>query len=224
MRNYRKFTHLLNRSFTHLFSMKIICVGRNYAAHAKELKNEVPENPVIFLKPDTALLKDNKPFYLPDWSKDIHYEAELVFKIGKNGKYIQPAHAYKYLAEVTVGVDFTARDIQGELKQKGLPWELAKSFDGSAVIGKFHKIDELKKDTQQLEFSMLKNGEKVQSATAGEMIFDVAKLLSFVSRYISIKQGDLLFTGTPQGVGPVAIGDELTGFLEQQEVFSFKIK
>jgi 2-keto-4-pentenoate hydratase/2-oxohepta-3-ene-1,7-dioic acid hydratase in catechol pathway len=203
--------------------MKIICVGRNYGAHAKELGNEVPDEPVIFLKPDTALLKDNKPFYLPDWSQDIHYEAELVFKVGRNGKYISGAHAYKYVEEITLGIDFTARDVQTKLKNKGLPWELAKAFDGSAVIGKFSKISDLQ-NKDEIAFSLQKNGETVQKATSAEMIFSLAKLISFVSRYISLKQGDLIFTGTPQGVGPVAIGDELRGFLENEEVFAFKIK
>lgn len=203
--------------------MKIICVGRNYGAHAKELGNEVPDEPVIFLKPDTALLKDNKPFYLPDWSNDIHYEAELVFKVGRNGKYISEAHAYKYVDEITLGIDFTARDIQTKLKNKGLPWELAKAFDGSAVVGKFRKISELI-NQEAIEFSLQKNGETVQHASSAEMIFSLSKLIAFVSRYISLKQGDLIFTGTPQGVGPVAIGDELRGFLENDEVFAFKIK
>ncbi len=203
--------------------MKIICVGRNYGAHAKELGNEVPDEPVIFLKPDSALLKDNKPFYLPDWSNDIHYEAELVFKVSRNGKYISEAHAYKYVEEITLGIDFTARDIQSKLKSKGLPWELAKGFDGSAVIGSFKKISELR-SKDEIGFSLQKNGETVQQAVSAEMIFPLAKLISFVSRYISLKQGDLIFTGTPQGVGQVAIGDELRGFLENEEVFAFKIK
>ncbi|RYD79778.1 MAG: FAA hydrolase family protein [Sphingobacteriales bacterium] len=203
--------------------MKIICIGRNYGAHAKELGNEVPDEPVIFLKPDTALLKDNKPFYLPDWSNDIHYEAELVYKVCRNGKYISEAHAYKYVEEITLGIDFTARDIQTKLKNKGLPWELAKGFDGSAVIGKFSKISELE-NKDEIAFSLDKNGETVQKATSAEMIFSLSKLIAFVSRYISLKQGDLIFTGTPQGVGPVKIGDELRGFIEDREVFAFKIK
>ncbi|MGZ5242904.1 MAG: fumarylacetoacetate hydrolase family protein [Bacteroidia bacterium] len=203
--------------------MKIICVGRNYGAHAKELGNEVPDEPVIFMKPDTALLKDNKPFYLPDWSQDIHYEAELVFKVGRNGKYISEAHAYKYVDEITLGIDFTARDVQNKLKSKGLPWELAKAFDGSAVVGKFINIAALK-NKDEIDFSLQKNGETVQKALSSEMIFPLTKLISFVSRYISLKQGDLIFTGTPQGVGPVAIGDQLRGFLENEEVFDFKIK
>ncbi|MGZ5303220.1 MAG: fumarylacetoacetate hydrolase family protein [Bacteroidia bacterium] len=203
--------------------MKIICVGRNYGAHAKELGNEVPDEPVIFMKPDTALLKDNKPFYLPDWSQDIHYEAELVFKVGRNGKYISEAHAYKYVDEITLGIDFTARDVQNKLKSKGLPWELAKAFDGSAVVGKFINIAALK-NKDEIDFSLQKNGETVQKALSSEMIFPLTKLISFVSRYISLKQGDLIFTGTPQGVGPVAIGDQLRGFLKNEEVFDFKIK
>jgi acylpyruvate hydrolase len=203
--------------------MKIICVGRNYAAHARELKNEVPDKPVIFLKPDTALLKDNKPFYLPQWATEVHYETEVVFKIGKNGKYIAEQFADKYISEVGAGIDFTERNLQNELKSKGLPWELSKGFDGSAVVGKFIKTDEIK-DLNSISFYMEKNGEKVQEGNTSDMLFSVKKLISFVSQYYTLKTGDLIFTGTPQGVGPVAIGDALKGYMEGLEMFHFKVK
>jgi acylpyruvate hydrolase len=203
--------------------MKIICIGRNYAAHARELKNEVPDKPVIFLKPDTALLKDNKPFYIPDWATEVHYETEVVFKIGKNGKYIAEQFADKYISEVGLGIDFTERSLQNELKSKGLPWELSKGFDSSAVVGKFMKISEIK-DINNISFYMEKNGEKVQEATTSLMLFPVAKIISFVSQYYTLKTGDLIFSGTPQGVGPVVIGDELKGYMEGLEMFSFKVK
>jgi 2-keto-4-pentenoate hydratase/2-oxohepta-3-ene-1,7-dioic acid hydratase in catechol pathway len=203
--------------------MKIICVGRNYAEHTRELKNDIPDKPVIFLKPDTALLKDNKPFFLPEWSQDIHYEGEIVFRIAKNGKYISEEHAHKYVDEITMGVDFTARDLQSELKSKGLPWELSKSFDGSAVIGSFLKLKGMH-NPSAIAFTLEKNGETVQNADTSLMLFPWTKLIAFVSRYITLKTGDLLFTGTPKGVGKVAIGDVLKGSVEGQEVFSFKVK
>jgi len=203
--------------------MKIICIGRNYAAHAKELKNEVPDKPVIFLKPDTAILRDNKPFYIPDWASEIHYETEVVFKIGKNGKYISEEFALGYISEVSLGIDFTDRSLQSELKSKGLPWELSKGFDGSAVIGHFLKPDQLK-DLENIEFRMEKNGEEVQNAHTSEMLFSIEKIIAFVSQYYTLKTGDLIFTGTPQGVGPIAKGDQLKGFIGNLEMFSFKIK
>jgi acylpyruvate hydrolase len=203
--------------------MKIICVGRNYAAHAAELKNEVPSEPVIFLKPDTAVLKDNKPFFYPDFSNNIHYEAELVFKITRLGKHIQQRFAHKYVTEVTLGIDFTARDIQDELKKKGLPWERAKAFDGSAVLGKFKPVTDLN-DKRNIRFRLQRNGHDVQIGESSMMIFDVPKLISYISRYFILKTGDLLFTGTPEGVGKVEKGDTLTGYLEDEQVFSFKVK
>jgi 2-keto-4-pentenoate hydratase/2-oxohepta-3-ene-1,7-dioic acid hydratase in catechol pathway len=203
--------------------MKIICVGRNYAAHAAELNNEVPTEPVIFMKPDTAVLKDNKPFFVPEFSNNIHYEAELVFKITRLGKHIEPKFAHKYVTEVTVGVDFTARDIQDELKKKGLPWERAKAFDGSAVLGKFRPIDTLS-DRENIHFRLEKNGRDVQNGESRLMIFKLPQLISYISRYFILKTGDLLFTGTPEGVGKVEAGDTLKGFLEGEEVFSFKVK
>jgi 2-keto-4-pentenoate hydratase/2-oxohepta-3-ene-1,7-dioic acid hydratase in catechol pathway len=203
--------------------MKIICVGRNYAAHAAELNNEVPSEPVIFMKPDTAMLKDNKPFFIPEFSSNIHYEAELVFKIGRQGKHIDAKFADKYITEITVGIDFTARDVQDELKKKGLPWERAKAFDNSAALGKFKPTDSLK-DGENIRFRLERNGQTVQNGESSLMIFKLPQLISYVSRYFVLKTGDLLFTGTPEGVGKVETGDVLTGFLEEEEVFSFKVK
>jgi 2-keto-4-pentenoate hydratase/2-oxohepta-3-ene-1,7-dioic acid hydratase in catechol pathway len=203
--------------------MKIICVGRNYAAHAKELNNAVEEEPVIFLKPDTALLNNNQDFYLPDFSNDIHYETEVVVKINKPGKNIDEKFANRYYDSVSVGVDFTARDLQSMLKAKGLPWERAKAFDGSAVIGSFLPLAEVG-NIADLDFSMNLNGQKVQSANTSEMVFSVDKVIAFVSRFITLKTGDLIYTGTPQGVGKVNVGDHLIGFLGNQELFNFKVK
>jgi acylpyruvate hydrolase len=203
--------------------MKIICVGRNYAAHAKELNNAVEEEPVIFLKPDTALLNNNQDFYLPDFSNDIHYEAEVVVKINKPGKHIDEKFANRYYDSISVGVDFTARDLQSMLKAKGLPWERAKAFDGSAVIGSFLPLAEVG-NIADLDFSMNLNGQKVQSANTSEMVFSVDKVIAFVSRFITLKTGDLIYTGTPQGVGKVNVGDHLVGFLGNKELFNLKIK
>lgn len=203
--------------------MKIICVGRNYAAHAKELNNAVEEEPVIFLKPDTALLSNNQDFYLPDFSNDIHYETEVVVKISKPGKHIDEKFAHRYYETVSVGIDFTARDLQSMLKAKGLPWERAKAFDGSAVIGSFLPLADVGKMTD-LNFSMDLNGQKVQAANTAEMVFSVDKVIAFVSRFITLKTGDLIYTGTPQGVGKVAVGDHLVGFLGDKELFNFRVK
>ena len=200
--------------------MKIICIGRNYSEHAKELKNEVPDKPVIFLKPQTALLKDNKPFYYPEWTKDLHYETELVLKVCKQGKYIDEKFARKYFDEVTVGIDFTARDLQSRQKAKGLPWEIAKAFDNSAVIGKFKKAD----DSKDFNFSMNLNGAEVQKGNTIYMIFSFEKIISYASQFFTLQTGDLIFTGTPAGVGPVKIGDRLEGFLETEKVFDFEVK
>ncbi len=202
--------------------MKIICIGRNYGAHAKELGNEVPEKPVIFCKPDTALLKNNEPFYLPDFSKDIHHEIEVVVKIDKMGKSIAPQFAHKYYSEYTLGVDFTARDLQSELKSKGLPWELAKAFDNSAVVGEF--VAKAETDLKQLEFQLSKNGTLAQQGNTRDMLFDIDAIISFVSYYFTLKTGDLIFTGTPAGVGPVAIGDKLTGESGGKTFFNFEVK
>jgi 2-keto-4-pentenoate hydratase/2-oxohepta-3-ene-1,7-dioic acid hydratase in catechol pathway len=203
--------------------MKIICVGRNYAAHAKELNNSVEEEPVIFLKPDTALLNNNQDFYLPDFSNDIHYETEVVVKINKAGKHIDEKFAHRYYDSVSLGIDFTARDLQSMLKAKGLPWERAKAFDGSAVIGSFLPLADVGM-ISNLNFSMNLNGQQVQSANTSEMVFSVDKVIAFVSRFITLKTGDLIYTGTPQGVGKVNVGDNLVGFLGDKELFNFKVK
>jgi acylpyruvate hydrolase len=203
--------------------MKIICVGRNYAAHAKELNNSVEEEPVIFLKPDTALLNNNQDFYLPDFSNDIHYETEVVVKINKAGKHIDEKFAHRYYDSISLGIDFTARDLQSMLKAKGLPWERAKAFDGSAVIGSFLPLADVGM-ISDLNFSMNLNGQQVQSANTSEMVFSVDKVIAFVSRFITLKTGDLIYTGTPQGVGKVNVGDNLVGFLGDKELFNFKVK
>ena len=192
--------------------MKIFCVGRNYSEHAKELNNAVPESPVIFMKPATALLKDGAPFYYPEFSKSIHYECELVIKINKNGKHIQEKFARKYFDEITVGIDFTARDIQNNLKAKGLPWELAKGFDGSAVLGNFIPMENLSLENG-IHFSLKKNDTVVQQGNSNDMIFSIEKIIAFVSSYFTLQKGDLIYTGTPAGVGEVAIGDTLQGFI-----------
>ena len=202
--------------------MKIICIGRNYAEHAKELGNEVPESPVIFIKPDTAVLKKGTDFYIPEFSQDVHYEAEVVLKISKGGKYIQEENAGKYYDEIGLGIDFTARDLQSKLKEKGLPWELAKGFDGSAVLSEFYKKENF--DMKNLNFSLLKNKEKVQDGNTNLMIFSPEKIIAFVSQYFTLRVGDLIFTGTPKGVGKVSENDILEGFLEDQKVFDVRIQ
>jgi acylpyruvate hydrolase len=202
--------------------MKILCVGRNYSEHAKELGNAVPENPVIFSKPDTALIKNNEPFYHPDFSQDIHHEVELVIKISKMGKKIQPKFARNYFTEIGLGIDFTARDVQSKLKEKGLPWELAKAFDGSAPIGEFINIEG--KDLSNINFSLTKNGEMVQQGNTAQMIFPFEEIVSFVSQYFTLKVGDLIYTGTPAGVSKINIGDKLEGFVESQLMLTCEIK
>lgn len=202
--------------------MKIICVGRNYVAHAQELKNDIPKEPVIFLKPDTALLKDNAPFYMPDFSSDIHHEVEVVYKICKEGKNIEERFARKYINEVGLGIDFTARDLQSKLKNAGLPWELSKGFNGSAVISQFIPILDL--DLHNLSFSLQKNDLMVQNSNTSLVLFPIEQIISFVSKYFTLKMGDLIYTGTPEGVGPVKIGDRLVGTLEGKEMFNFEIK
>jgi len=199
--------------------MKIICIGRNYADHAKELKNELPDKPIVFIKPQTAILKDNKAFYLPPWSSDMHYETEIVLKISKQGKYVDEKFASKYYSEVTVGIDFTARDLQAQQKAKGLPWEIAKAFDHSAVLGEFRKPK-----FKNINFSMNLNGVEVQKGNTGDAIFSFEKIIAYASQFFTLQQGDLIFTGTPAGVGPVKIGDRLEGFLEEEKVFDFEVK
>jgi acylpyruvate hydrolase len=202
--------------------MKIFCIGRNYSEHAKELGNAVPENPVVFSKPDTALLKNGEDFYLPSFSNDVHHEIELVIRINKVGKNIQEKFARNYFSEVGIGVDFTARDLQAQLKTKGLPWELAKGFDGSAPIGEFLPIADL--DLSNINFGLKKNGAWVQQGNTKDMIFSFDKIISFISQYFTLKVGDLIYTGTPAGVGPVAIGDKLEGFMEEISMLNFEVK
>ena len=202
--------------------MKIICVGRNYGEHAKELGNEIPEDPVIFMKPDTALLKKGSDFYIPEFSDDIHYELEVVLKISKGGKYIQKENASKHYDEIGLGIDFTARDLQSKLKGKGLPWELAKGFDGSAVVSDFVSKDSY--DLENLNFSLMKNNEKVQDGNTREMIFSPEDIIAFASQYFTLRVGDLIFTGTPKGVGKVSENDLLEAYLEDQKLFALKIQ
>ncbi len=203
--------------------MKIIAVGRNYIDHAKELNNPVPEKPVIFLKPDTAILKDNKDFYFPEFSKDIHYEVEVVIRICNEGKHVSKKFAHKYYDAIGLGIDFTARDIQSEHKTNGLPWELAKAFDHSAVISPLIPKDEFH-DLTNLSFSLNKNQQPVQQGNTKDMIFDYDTLITFISQYITLRKGDLIYTGTPAGVGPIQIGDVLEGFLEDKSMFTCQIK
>lgn len=203
--------------------MKIICVGRNYSEHATELNNPVPTSPVIFMKPDTALLKDNKPFYLPSFSQNLQYELELVLKIGKEGKKIAEKFAASYISEIGIGIDFTARDLQNELKEKGLPWELAKGFDNSAPISNFFPVSEFE-NLSNISFSLQKNGNKVQIGNTSNCIFSFDYLISYISGFITLKKGDLIFTGTPAGVGKVEIGDKLEGYLENKLQLSVEVK
>lgn len=204
--------------------MKIICVGRNYAAHAKELNNAVEEEPVIFLKPETAMIPAKQPFFLPSFSEDVHYETELVIRINKVGKNIEEKFAHRYYDEITLGIDFTARDLQQKLKTKGLPWELAKGFDGSAPVGQFQPLQKFGKNINDLRFRMLLNGEVKQTGHTADMIFNVDRIISFVSGFYTLKIGDLIFTGTPQGVGPVKAGDVIEAILEEESVLSVKIR
>ncbi|MFN3530566.1 MAG: fumarylacetoacetate hydrolase family protein [Bacteroidia bacterium] len=203
--------------------MKIICVGRNYADHARELNNEVPTEPVIFLKPDSAILKDGKAFYLPDHLGSIHHELEIVLRICKNGKHIAPRFASDYYDQIGLGIDFTARDLQTKLKNKGLPWELAKGFDGSAVLGDFVPKEHLGV-LQDLQLELQVNGEKRQAGNTRDLLFSFEAIISFVSQYFSLRQGDLIFTGTPAGVGPVHAGDKLKGYLNGQNLLAFEVK
>jgi 2-keto-4-pentenoate hydratase/2-oxohepta-3-ene-1,7-dioic acid hydratase in catechol pathway len=203
--------------------MKIFCVGRNYAEHAKELGNEIPEEPVIFMKPKSALLQANTPFYYPEFSNELHYEVELVLRVSKNGKYIQEHQAEKYYDAISVGIDFTARDIQAELKKKGLPWEKAKAWDNSAVLGKWKELNPtLLKNP--IQFSLLQNGNTVQSGDSTHMIFSFNKIIANISNYFSLNIGDLIYTGTPSGVGECVTGDLLEGYLEKEKMFELTIK
>jgi 2-keto-4-pentenoate hydratase/2-oxohepta-3-ene-1,7-dioic acid hydratase in catechol pathway len=203
--------------------MKIICIGRNYADHAKEMNADVPKEPVFFMKPDTALLKEGNDFYYPSFTKDLHYECELIFKIEKNGKHVQEKFASKYYSQISLGIDFTARDLQMKCKEKGLPWEIAKSWEHSAPISNtWINISDL--DLSKLAFSLKLNGDIVQTGKTSDMIFNIDQLISYVSIFMTLKTGDLIYTGTPSGVGSVKIGDKLEGYINDQKMFEFHIK
>ena len=203
--------------------MKIICIGRNYVNHVKELKNNNPEEPLFFLKPDTSIQPKGHPFFIPDFSNNIHYEVELIIRINKIGKHIEERFAYKYYNEIGLGIDFTARDIQEELKAKGLPWEKAKGFDGSAQISKIF-INKSDLDLNNISFYLLQNGNEVQRGNSLEMIFSFEKIISYISRFYTLKIGDLIFTGTPSGVGKVEKGDNLVGYIEEKEMLRVVVK
>src|SRR5690606_7642597 len=205
--------------------MKIFAIGLNYDSHNKEMKRTFEsKEPVLFMKPDTALLKDGKPFMLPDFSNEIHYETEVVVRINRLGKNIAERFAHRYYDELTVGIDFTARDLQSDLKQKSLPWEISKGFDNSAVVGEFVPKEILQKNVDCLDFSLLKNNEIVQKGNTSDMIHRVDKIIAYASRFFTLKIGDILFTGTPSGVGRVEINDHLEGFLEERKLFDFYIR
>lgn len=203
--------------------MKIICIGRNYAEHIKELDNEKPKEPIIFLKPDTAILLKKQPFFIPEFSNDVHHEVELLVRINRIGKHIDKKFAHKYYDEIGLGIDFTARDLQAQLKQKGLPWEKAKSFDGAAVVGKFINKREIE-DINNINFSLKRNKSVVQSGNSMLMMWKIDELIEYVSKYFTLKIGDIIFTGTPAGVGKVETNDVLTGYIEETEMFSIKVK
>ena len=202
--------------------MKIICIGRNYAKHIEELANEKPTSPVVFLKPDSAILPKNNPFFIPPFSNDVHYEVEILVKINKVGKFIDVKFAHKYYDEIGLGIDFTARDIQDQCKEKGLPWEKAKAFDGSAVIGEFYPKEQFDLDT--ISFQLYKNNTLVQDGKSNTMLWKIDELIAYVSQYFTLKKGDIIFTGTPEGVGKVSENDVLKGFIENKEAFQIKVK
>ncbi|MGB5418638.1 fumarylacetoacetate hydrolase family protein [Algibacter sp.] len=203
--------------------MKLICIGRNYTEHIKELQNEKPTDPVVFMKPDTAILLKKQPFFIPDFSDDVHYEVEVLVKINRVGKHIDKKFAHKYYNEIGLGIDFTARDLQSALKAKGLPWEKAKAFDGAAVIGKWIDKEEVK-NVDGFEFSLKKNEEIVQNGNTSLMLWKIDELIEYVSKYFTLKIGDVIFTGTPAGVGKVVANDKLIGFIEDKEMFSITVK
>ncbi|WP_420572423.1 fumarylacetoacetate hydrolase family protein [Kordia sp.] len=203
--------------------MKIICIGRNYTEHIAELENEKPADPVIFMKADSSVLLKKQPFFIPDFSEEIHHEVEVLVKINKLGKYIDQKFAHKYYDEISVGIDFTARDLQSKLKAKGLPWEKAKAFDGSAVVGKWISKDQFE-DLNDLNFKLEKNNEIVQQGNTKQMLWKIDELIAYVSQYFTLKIGDIIFTGTPAGVGKIYADDRLTGYLEEQQLFSILVK
>ena len=202
--------------------MKIICIGRNYAKHIKELANERPTEPVVFLKPDSAILPKKMPFFIPAWSNKIHYEVEILVKINRVGKYIESKFAHKYYDEIGLGIDFTDRELQAKLKEKGLPWEKAKAFDGSAVIGNFYDKSEF--DLENISFQLLKNNTIVQDGNTKNMLWKIDELIAYVSQFFTLKKGDVIFTGTPEGVGSIKENDVLIGKIEKNEVFNIKVK
>ncbi len=203
--------------------MKIIAIGRNYVEHIDELQNERPLAPVVFLKPDTALLKNNMPFFLPDFSDNVQHEVELVLKINKEGKFIKKEFAHRYFDEIGIGIDFTARDLQLHCKEKGLPWEIAKGFNGSAPIGSFLPVGEFK-DLNDINFSLVVNGEIAQKGNSSMMLFDFGEIIAYISKFFTLKKGDLIFTGTPVGVKKVKIGDQLVGYIEDKKLLDFEVK
>ena len=203
--------------------MKLICIGRNYTEHIRELENEKPEHPVVFLKPDTAILLKKQPFFLPDFSNDVHHEVEILVKINKVGKHIQKKFAHKYYDQIGLGIDFTARDLQYKLKEKGLPWEKAKAFDGSAVVGKWVSKSNFE-NLNDLSFSLHKNNQIVQSSSTQDMLWNIDEIIAHVSQFFTLKIGDIIFTGTPSGVSSVKPDDSLKGFIGEEEFFSIKVK
>jgi len=203
--------------------MKIFAIGQNYVEHNKELNSKNPTEPVVFMKPDSALLKNNKPFYIPDFSQELHYEAELIIKFNRLGKNIESKFSNRYFTEIGLGVDFTARDLQRKLKAEGKPWEISKAFDNSAVIGSFLPATEFE-DIQNIQFRLDINGKTVQNGNSSDMIFPINDLISYISRFFTIKIGDILFTGTPVGVGKVSIGDRLEGYIFDKKMFDFYVK
>ena len=203
--------------------MKIICVGRNYTDHIKELENNKPKDPVLFLKPDSSIILNNKPFFIPDFSQNIHYELEIIIKISRLGKHIQEKFSHKYYDFIGLGIDFTARDLQSDLKSKGLPWEKSKAFDGSCFISKWINKSEFN-DVNNLNFNLNKNGKTVQKTNSKLMLWKIDELISYISTFFTLKIGDVIFTGTPAGVGNVSIGDNLEGFIEDNKIFNLNIK
>ncbi len=208
---------------TSIALMKLICIGRNYMAHIDELANATPQEPVVFLKPDTAILLKKQPFFIPDFSQNVHHEVEVLVKINRVGKYIDKKFAHKYYDQIGLGIDFTARDVQDDLKTKGLPWEKAKAFDGAAVVGEWLSKTEIS-DCNAINFSLMKNDITVQRGNTSQMIYKIDELIEYISKYFTLKIGDIIFTGTPAGVGKVNANDKLKGFIEDKELFSISVK
>ncbi|MEM9991092.1 MAG: fumarylacetoacetate hydrolase family protein [Bacteroidota bacterium] len=207
--------------------MKILCIGRNYAKHARELNNEIPDEPLVFMKPSSALLVNDKPLYYPEFTEELHYEIEVVLKIGRNGRHVQPKFAHKYYTQIALGIDFTARDVQRRCKAKGYPWEIAKGFDNSALLSPFVEIEQVNRNA--IEFRLEKNGETVQKGNTKDLLFPFEDLIVYTSKFFKLHQGDLMYTGTPEGVGEVQIGDKLAGFLQlkgggERQMFSCEIR